>query len=85
MLGTYFESLPSLILIALKVYVCIIYSLKISILSSNSFNNLQYHHKHYSYLEWCVDPLHRRMAENGFASPPPPLGNFADISYIVEN
>ena len=26
----------------------------------------------------------RRMAENGFA-PPPPLGNFADISYLVEN
>ena len=26
---------------------------------------------------------HRRMAENGFA--PPPLGNFADISYLVEN
>ena len=26
----------------------------------------------------------RRMAENGFASPPP-LGNFADISYLVEN
>ena len=25
----------------------------------------------------------RRMAENGFA--PPPLGNFADISYLVEN
>ena len=24
----------------------------------------------------------RRMAENGFA---PPLGNFADISYLVEN
>ena len=28
--------------------------------------------------------VHRRMAENGFA-PPPPLGNFADISYLVEN
>ena len=28
--------------------------------------------------------LNRRMAENGFA-PPPPLGNFADISYLVEN
>ena len=27
---------------------------------------------------------YRRMAENGFA-PPPPLGNFADISYFVEN
>ena len=27
----------------------------------------------------------RRMAENGFAPPPPPLGNFADISYLVEN
>ena len=27
--------------------------------------------------------LNRRMAENGFA--PPPLGNFADISYLVEN
>ena len=26
----------------------------------------------------------RRMAENGFA-PPPPLANFADISYLVEN
>ena len=26
----------------------------------------------------------RRMAENGFA-PPRPLGNFADISYLVEN
>ena len=26
--------------------------------------------------------LIRRMAENGFA---PPLGNFADISYLVEN
>ena len=26
----------------------------------------------------------RRVAENGFA-PPPPLGNFADISYLVEN
>ena len=26
--------------------------------------------------------LYRRMAENGFA---PPLGNFADISYLVEN
>ena len=26
---------------------------------------------------------HRRMAENGFA--PPPLGNFEDISYLVEN
>ena len=26
--------------------------------------------------------LSRRMAENGFA---PPLGNFADISYLVEN
>ena len=26
---------------------------------------------------------YRRMAENGFA--PPPLGNFADISYLVEN
>ena len=25
----------------------------------------------------------RRMAKNGFA--PPPLGNFADISYLVEN
>ena len=25
----------------------------------------------------------RRMAENGFA--PPPLENFADISYLVEN
>ena len=25
---------------------------------------------------------YRRMAENGFA---PPLGNFADISYLVEN
>ena len=25
---------------------------------------------------------HRLMAENGFA---PPLGNFADISYLVEN
>ena len=25
----------------------------------------------------------RRMAENGFA--PSPLGNFADISYLVEN
>ena len=25
----------------------------------------------------------RRMAENGFA--PPTLGNFADISYLVEN
>ena len=25
----------------------------------------------------------RRMAENRFA--PPPLGNFADISYLVEN
>ena len=30
----------------------------------------------------CVK-LFRRMAENGFA--PPPLGNFADISYLVEN
>ena len=29
-----------------------------------------------------VKPL-RQMAENGFA--PPPLGNFADISYLVEN
>ena len=28
--------------------------------------------------------INRRMAENGFA-PPPPLGNFADISYLVEN
>ena len=28
--------------------------------------------------------LNRRMAENGFA-PPPPLGNFANISYLVEN
>ena len=27
--------------------------------------------------------IDRQMAENGFA--PPPLGNFADISYIVEN
>ena len=27
--------------------------------------------------------MSRRMAENGFA--PPPLGNFADISYLVEN
>ena len=27
---------------------------------------------------------YRRMAENGFA-PPPRLGNFADISYLVEN
>ena len=27
--------------------------------------------------------IFRRMAENGFA--PPPLGNFADISYLVEN
>ena len=27
--------------------------------------------------------VYRRMAENGFA--PPPLGNFADISYLVEN
>ena len=27
--------------------------------------------------------INRRMAENGFA--PPPLGNFADISYLVEN
>ena len=27
--------------------------------------------------------IYRRMAENGFA--PPPLGNFADISYLVEN
>ena len=26
--------------------------------------------------------FYRRMAENGFA---PPLGNFADISYLVEN
>ena len=26
----------------------------------------------------------RRMAKIGFA-PPPPLGNFADISYLVEN
>ena len=26
---------------------------------------------------------YRRMAENGFA--PPPLGNFADISFLVEN
>ena len=26
--------------------------------------------------------MSRRMAENGFA---PPLGNFADISYLVEN
>ena len=26
----------------------------------------------------------RRMAENRFA-PPTPLGNFADISYLVEN
>ena len=25
----------------------------------------------------------RRMAENGFA--PPPLGNFADMFYLVEN
>ena len=29
-------------------------------------------------LNWGI----RRMAENGFA---PPLGNFADISYLVEN
>ena len=30
-----------------------------------------------------VDNIYRRMAENGFA--PPTLGNFADISYLVEN
>ena len=28
--------------------------------------------------------IDRRMAENGFAHPPP-LGNVADISYLVEN
>ena len=28
--------------------------------------------------------VNRRMAENGFV-PPPHLGNFADISYLVEN
>ena len=28
--------------------------------------------------------LFRQMAENGFAPPPPPLENFADISYLVE-
>ena len=34
---------------------------------------------------WSVNylPTSRRMAENGFA--PRPLGNFADISYLVEN
>ena len=30
-----------------------------------------------------VPMAYRRVAENGFA--PPPLGNFADISYLVEN
>ena len=29
------------------------------------------------------DTSNRLMAENGFAPPPP--GNFADISYLVEN
>ena len=33
------------------------------------------------YLNFINGPI-RRMAENGFA---PPLGNFADISYHVEN
>ena len=38
---------------------------------------------HCSYrLQWQFKDI-RRMAENGFA--PPPLGNFADISYLVEN
>ena len=30
----------------------------------------------------CDCGISRQMAENGFA---PPLGNFADISYLVEN
>ena len=32
-------------------------------------------------------PHNRWMAMNGFtpAPPPPPIGNFADISYLVEN
>ena len=30
----------------------------------------------------CFVVRYRRMAENGFA---PPLGNFEDISYLVEN
>ena len=29
-----------------------------------------------------LSKVNRRMAENGFA---PPLGNFEDISYLVEN
>ena len=33
-------------------------------------------------LEFLYLCIYRRMAENGFA---PPLGNFADISYLVEN
>ena len=33
----------------------------------------------YFFFEKCS---YRRMAENGFA---PPLGNFVDISYLVEN
>ena len=36
--------------------------------------------KHASYNIYII----RRMAENGFA-PPPPLENFADISYLIEN
>ena len=32
-----------------------------------------------------VTKCNRRMDENGFASPPPHLGKFADISYLVEN
>ena len=35
-------------------------------------------------INYTETSANRRMAENGFA-PPPPLGNFADISYLVEN
>ena len=35
-------------------------------------------------IEYAGPNRDRRMAENGFATPPP-LGNFADISYLVEN
>ena len=36
----------------------------------------------HTYISKTGNVVYRRMAENGFA---PPLGNFADISYLIEN
>ena len=52
---------------------------KLKTINISGCHELQYLYRHQNLKKVL---LCRRMAENGFA---PPLGNFADISYLIEN